>query len=453
MNLKSINPVTCKLINEYETYSEQKINLIIEDVSIDFSIWKDISFNKRRDFLLSVANKLKSEINIHSKMISLEMGKPITESKLEVLKSVWVLEYYAQNAEKFLKNELIDSDFSESFIQYDPLGIVFGIMPWNFPYWQVFRFIAPSLMAGNVCILKHASNVSGCALLIEKLIKECCPYPNVFKTLLISSSQVASVISNNAVKAVTLTGSEYAGSQVAMQAGKEIKKTVLELGGSDCFIVLEDADIQKAAKTAVAARFLNTGQSCIAAKRFLIHDKIHDSFVAKVESLIKNLKVGDPLLDETQIGPLAKIEFIDEIDRLVQSSIKKGAKCICGGKKKDSYYYPTLLINVNEKMDVFNYETFGPIFCVTRIKSVEEAIRLANNSDYGLGGSVWTSNSENGKKIANKIETGAVFINDMTKSDPRLPFGGVKKSGYGIELSKYGIREFVNMKTVVVNNC
>jgi len=453
MNLKSINPATRKLINEYETYSEQKINLILEDVSIDFSFWKGLSFNKRKDFLLSVSNKLKSEINIHSKMISIEMGKPITESKLEVLKSVWVLEYYAQNAEKFLKNELIDSDFSESFIQYDPIGIVFGIMPWNFPYWQVFRFIAPSLMAGNVCILKHASNVSGCALLIEKLIKECCPYPNIFRTLIISSSQVSGVISNNKVKAVTLTGSEYAGSQVAMKAGQEIKKTVLELGGSDCFIVLEDADVEKAAKTAVAARFLNTGQSCIAAKRFLVHDKIHDTFVAKVEILIKNLNMGNPLLDETQIGPLAKIEFVDEIDRLVQSSIKKGAKCILGGKKNDSYYYPTLLINIDERMDVFNYETFGPVFCVMRINSVDEAIRLANNSDYGLGGSVWTSDTEKGKKIANKIETGAVFINDMTKSDPRLPFGGVKKSGYGIELSKYGIREFVNMKTVVVNNC
>jgi len=452
MSLKSINPVTGILIDEYQIYSDNKVNSIIDNVSNDFLVWKDVSFNERQKILMSVAKKMKSDIDIHSKMISLEMGKPIVESRAEILKCVWVIEYYADNAENFLEKEIIKSDYSESYVQYDPLGVVFGVMPWNFPYWQVFRFIAPSLMAGNVCVLKHASNVSGCALLIEKLFNDCSPYSHIFKTLLISSSQVASVISNNKVKAVTLTGSEYAGSQVAMKAGEEIKKTVLELGGSDSYIVLEDADIDLASKTAVIARFLNTGQSCIAAKRFFVHENIYDDFVNKVKKIISELRIGDPLLEDTQIGPLAKPEFIDEIDSLVQSSIKKGAKCLLGGKKDKSYYYPTLLVDVDESMEVFSCETFGPVFCVLKIKNANEAIRLANNSEYGLGGSIWTSNIDKAKKIASQIETGAVFINDMTKSDPRLPFGGVKKSGYGVELSKYGIREFVNMKTVAINN-
>ena len=452
MSLKSINPATGILIDEYQLYSDSQVGIIIDNVSSDFAIWKDLPFCERKNILINISKKMKSDIDFHSKMISNEMGKPIVESRAEILKCIWVVEYYAENAEFFLEKEFIESDFSESYIQYDPIGIVFGIMPWNFPYWQVFRFVAPSLMAGNVCILKHASNVSGCALLIEKLFNDCSPYPNIFKTLLISSSQVAIIISNSKIKAITLTGSEYAGSQVAMKAGEEIKKTVLELGGSDSYIVLEDADIDLAAKTAVISRFLNTGQSCIAAKRFLIHNDVYDDFVNKVKEIISNLKIGDPLSEDTQIGPLAKPEFADEIDFLVKSSIKKGAKCLLGGSRNKSFYDPTLLVDVNESMDVFNCETFGPVFCIMKIKNVDEAIALANNSEYGLGGSIWTSDINMAKKIASKIDTGAIFINEMTKSDPRLPFGGVKKSGYGIELSKYGIREFVNMKTIVINN-
>ena len=369
MSLKSINPATGKIIDEYQKYSDNYVSSLVDDVSNDFLIWKDISFDSRKNILFLIAKKLKSDIEIHSSMISNEMGKPIVESRAEILKCIWVIEYYAENAEKFLEKVIIESDYAESYVQYDPLGVIFGIMPWNFPYWQVFRFIAPSLMAGNVCILKHASNVSGCALLIEKLVNECSPYPNIFKTLLISSSQVSNVISNNKVKAVTLTGSEYAGSQVATKAGKEIKKTVLELGGSDSFIVLDDADVELASKKAVIARFLNTGQSCIAAKRFFVHNKVYDSFINKVKNIITSLKVGDPLLDETQIGPLAKPEFADEIHELVEASIKKGARCLLGGKKKNSYYYPTLLVDVDEGMDVFNFETFGPVFCVTKINN------------------------------------------------------------------------------------
>ena len=451
MKIKSINPIDNSIIKEYESYSDQAVNTMINQSHEDFLLWKLLSFNKRKDILLKMAQKLKNNVEKHAKMISLEMGKPIKESRAEVLKCVWVIEYYAENASDFLKPETIKSDYSDSYIQYDPIGIILGVMPWNFPYWQVFRFIAPSLMAGNTSVLKHASNVSGCALLIEELVTDVSEYKSIFKTLLISSSQVENVIKNPHIKAVTLTGSEYAGSEVAMRSGKEIKKTVLELGGSDCFIVLNDADVDMAAKTAILARFLNSGQSCIAGKRFLVHEDVYDDFVSKVKNHMQNLKMGDPLLEETDIGPLAKMKFSEELDTLVQSSIQKGAKCLLGAKMNDAFYEPTLLIDVDEGMDVFTCETFGPVFCVSKISTTEEAIKIANNSEYGLGGSLWTKNTEKGKKIATQIETGAVFINDMTKSDPRLPFGGVKKSGYGIELSKYGIREFVNMKTIAIN--
>ena len=450
MKIKSINPANNSVIKEYESYSDQAVNTMINQSHEDFLLWKLLSFDKRRDILLKMAQKLKDDVEKHAKMISLEMGKPIKESRAEVLKCVWVVEYYAKNASDFLKPETIKSDYSDSYIQYDPIGIVLGVMPWNFPYWQVFRFIAPSLMAGNTCVLKHASNVSGCALLIEELVSDISEYKSIFKTLLISSSQVENVIKNSHIKAVTLTGSEYAGSEVAMRAGKEIKKTVLELGGSDCFIVLDDADVDMAAKTAILARFLNSGQSCIAGKRFLVHEDVYEEFINKVKNHIEKLKMGDPLLEETDIGPLAKMKFSEELNTLVQRSIEKGAKCLLGAKMNDAFYEPTLLIDINEEMDVFTCETFGPVFCVSKISTAEQAIKIANNSEYGLGGSVWTRDTEKGKQIATQIETGAVFINDMTKSDPRLPFGGVKKSGYGIELSKYGIREFVNMKTIAI---
>ena len=452
MKIKSINPANNSIIKEYDSYSDKTVNQIIKRSHEDFLLWKLLSFDNRKAILLKMAQKLKDDVEKHAKMISLEMGKPIKESRAEVLKCVWVIEYYAENASDFLKPETIKSDYSDSYIQYDPIGIVLGVMPWNFPYWQVFRFIAPSLMAGNTCILKHASNVSGCALLIEQLINDVSEYKSIFKTLLISSSQVENVIKNPHIKAVTLTGSEYAGSEVAMRAGKEIKKTVLELGGSDCFIVLDDADVDMAAKTAVLARFLNSGQSCIAGKRFLVHEDIYDDFVNKIRNHIEKLKMGDPLSEETDIGPLAKMKFSEELDTLVQSSIQKGAKCLLGAQMKEAFYQPTLLIDVDEEMDVYTCETFGPVFCISKISSAEQAIKIANNSEYGLGGSVWTKNIEKGKQMATQIETGAVFINDMTKSDPRLPFGGVKKSGYGIELSKYGIREFVNMKTIAIND-
>ena len=449
--IKSINPSTGKLIHEYSIYSDQDVISIVNQVSDEYNIWRDVSFQDRKQILLDIADSLNENLIEHATMISMEIGKPITESKMEIEKCVWVLQYFAENAQEFLKDEKIKTGYNESYVQYDPLGVILGVMPWNFPYWQVIRFIAPVLMAGNTCVVKHASNVSGCSLLIEKLIIDSSPYKNIYRSLIISADKVESIIKNKHIKGVSLTGSDEAGSAVAMQAGKEIKKTVLELGGSDPFIVLDDADIEEASKTAILARFFNTGQSCIAAKRFLVHEAVYDEFIGNVQRDIENLVVGDALNVKTQIGPLAKEEFASDIDRLVQSSIKDGAKCKVGAEKKGCYYMPTLLIDVTEDMSVFKEETFGPVLCVTKVKNIEDAIRLANESDYGLGGSLWTSNIDLAKQLVKRIDTGAVFINDMTKSDPRLPFGGVNKSGFGIELSKHGIREFVNMKTIVVN--
>ena len=450
--IKSINPSTEELIKEYDVYSNDRVIHIINKVSDEYEIWKNISYKNRSNILINIANDLDNNLECHAKMISLEVGKPIVESRLEIKKCIWVLRYFAKNAELFLKKKNIQTEYKESYIQYDPIGIVFGIMPWNFPYWQVIRFIAPLLMVGNTCIVKHASNVSGCSLLIEKLIMDNSPYKNIYRSLLIKSNQVESIIKHSDIKGVSLTGSDKAGSEVAMQAGKEIKKTVLELGGSDPFIVLEDANVSRAAKIGVSARFLNTGQSCIAAKRFLVQDNIYDEFIDIICCEIDNLVVGDALDELTQIGPLAKREFVEEIDDLVQSAISDGANCLRGGKMRGCYYMPTLLIDVTDDMGVFKSETFGPVLCVTKFKDIDDAIRLANQSDYGLGGSLWTSDIEKSKKIVGRINTGAVFVNDMTKSDPRLPFGGINKSGYGVELSEYGIKEFVNIKTIVISD-
>ena len=447
---KSINPSNGKVLNQYTAFSSNQILCLINDVNDEFLNWRNTTFKERSKILIGIADSLKLDLESHARMISLEMGKPINESRQEIEKSIWVLRYYAENSEEFLKNEYIDTEYSESYIKYEPIGIIFGVMPWNFPYWQVLRFLAPILMSGNTCIIKHAPNVFGCSLKIESLIRKKSPFKNIFKSIICEESEVESIIKNKFIKGVSLTGSDRAGSIVASYAAKEVKRTVLELGGSDAFIVLEDADIKKASKTAVMARFFNSGQSCIAAKRFLVHENIYDDFISNVEEGIKNLIVGDALDEKTQIGPLAKIEFVDQIKKIVDLSLESGAKCVINPVINNNFFHPVLLKDVKESMPVFQEETFAPVFCVSKIKDIEEAISIANNSKYGLGGSVWTSDIEKGKYIANQINTGAVFINDMTKSDPRLPFGGVNKSGYGVELSKYGIREFVNMKTVVV---
>jgi succinate-semialdehyde dehydrogenase/glutarate-semialdehyde dehydrogenase len=381
------------------------------------------------------------------------MGKIITESLAEVEKSAWVCEYYAENAEQFLSDEIIKSGAARSFVSFEPLGPVLAVMPWNFPFWQVFRFAAPALMAGNAGLLKHASNVPGCALAIEQIFREAGFPENLFRTLMIPGRDVEHILKNDKVVAATLTGSESAGSKVASFAGKYLKKTVMELGGSDPFIVLEDANIEKCAQIAVTARMLNTGQSCIAAKRFIVVDEVYKTFVARVKEILSELKTGDPLNPKSRFGPLARLDLMEDVDRQINASVEQGAKLELGGRRmagEGFYYEPTLLTDVTPEMPVFSEETFGPVLAVMKVKSEKEAIEAANNCEYGLGGCLWTTDVDKGIELARQIESGAVFVNGMVKSDPRLPFGGIKRSGYGRELSHYGMREFVNIKTIVV---
>jgi succinate-semialdehyde dehydrogenase/glutarate-semialdehyde dehydrogenase len=368
-----------------------------------------------------------------------------------VEKCAWVCEYYAENAGLFLKDEIIESDANKSYVAFEPLGVILAVMPWNFPFWQVFRFAAPALMAGNVGILKHASNVPGCALAIEKVFRDAGLPENLFSTLMIPANKVEDVIANEYVKAVTLTGSESAGSAVASTAGKYLKKSVLELGGSDPYIVLEDADLPKCSKVSVQSRMLNVGQSCIAAKRFIVVKSVLDEFEKLHTSHVKNLKVGDPLSEETDIGPLARGEYVEELHRQVRESINLGARLLCGGSKIEgpgAFYEPTVLTNVKAGMAVYEEETFGPVSAIIPVEDEKEAIKVANDTEFGLGGSIWSRDIKNAENLARQVNTGGMFINGMTKSDPRLPFGGIKRSGYGRELSHYGIKEFVNIKTI-----
>jgi len=449
--VKSINPATNDLIKEYTEYSFQKVETIIDEVNSEFYRWRKTSFSERSNLMHKVADKLREDVEEFSKLITLEMGKPIKESRAEVEKCAWVCDYYAENADTFLENEIIETDASKSYIAYDPIGVVFAIMPWNFPFWQVFRFLVPTLTAGNTALLKHASNVSGCALAVEKILQDVGFPKNVFRTLLIQSNVVENVIIDKRIVAVTLTGSELAGSSVAEVAGKSLKKVVLELGGSDPFIVLDDADINNCVDTAITARFMNAGQSCIAAKRFIVLKSRTDEFTTKIVQKVKSLILGNPIEETTQVGPLAKIQFIDEIHNQVVNSVDLGAKLLIGGELpigKGNYYPPTVLSDVKSGMPVFKEETFGPVLSIISVNDVDEAIRVANDSEFGLGASIWTNNLKKAEPIARKIESGSVFVNGMVKSDPRLPFGGVKKSGFGRELFYLGIREFVNVKTI-----
>jgi len=382
------------------------------------------------------------------------MGKPYTQALAEVTKCATVCEYYADNAERILADQIIETDASKSYVAYRPIGIVFAVMPWNFPFWQVLRFAAPALMAGNVGILKHASNVQGCAKEIEKIFHDAGFPKNVFRILVISSKYVKDVINNPLVKAVTLTGSTPAGKAVASQAGNVLKKTVLELGGSDPYIILEDADLDQAITACMIGRFLNTGQSCIAAKRFIVVESILDEFRGKILQAMKNQKWGDPFDEDVNVGPMVNIWSRDEVHEQVTASIEKGADLLVGGIIPDvegAFYPATLLDNVRPGMPAFDDEIFGPVASIISVNNEEEAIQLANQTSFGLGGAVFTKDIERGEKIAaNDIEAGCCFVNDFVRSDPRLPFGGIKESGYGRELSEAGIREFTNMKTVYI---
>ena len=449
--MKAINPATAELIAEYQEHSSSEVKTIINKAQKTFQQWNLVSFTERKRLLKTAAQVLRDRRAEYGRLMTMEMGKIINESHAEVDKCAWVCDYYADNAEQFLQDEIIETDASKSFVTFNPLGIVLAVMPWNFPFWQVFRFAAPALMAGNVGVLKHASNVPGCALAIEDVFKEAGFPEHAFCTLMVGSDKVEEVIRNPLVKAVTLTGSEPAGQKVAAVAGDEIKKTVLELGGSDPFIVLEDADIPVCVRTSSIARMINAGQSCIAAKRFIVVESRVKEFEEQQAAIMGAMRIGDPLMEDTQVGPLARPDLVDELDQQVQQSISKGARLLTGGKRGEgpgAYYEPTVLTDVKPGMAVYAEETFGPVSAIIPVKDTEEAIAVANSSEFGLGGCVWTKDIINGEAIARRIESGAVFVNGMVKSDPRLPFGGIKKSGYGRELSHYGLKEFVNIKSI-----
>ncbi len=453
MALESINPATGELIETFAEMTPVETMAVIDVTAKAFVNWRQTPFADRSRLMNKAAAILRQNSEKYARTMALEMGKPIVEGRGEIEKCASVCEFYASNAEAFLGDELTPSDASKSYAAFRPIGAVLAVMPWNFPFWQVFRFAAPALMAGNVGLLKHSSNVPRCALQIEEVFVEAGFPPDVFRTLMIGSGQVNAVIEHPEVKAVTLTGSDSAGRKVAGKAGEMLKKTVLELGGSDPFIVLADADLDEAATFAVKSRCINSGQSCIAAKRFIVVDAVYDPFLEKFRAKMAALVVGDPLDEATQVGPQAREDLMLELHAQVTDSAKLGAAVVLGGEPlpgKGSFYPPTILADLKPGMPGYEQETFGPVASMFKVADAEEALALANGSEFGLGASVWTQDRQLGEELAGRIEAGAVFVNGMVKSDPRLPFGGVKLSGYGRELSHYGIKEFCNIQTVWV---
>ena len=453
MAFQSINPTTEELIATYDEFTPAQIEAALDGANVAFLQWRENSFEQRARLMRAAAATLRDDKSRLAVLITSEMGKPVTEAEAEIEKCAWNCEYYAENTERFLAEEVIPTNASHSYVRFDPLGVVLAIMPWNFPFWQVFRFAAPALMAGNTAVLKHASNVSGCALAIEDVFRKSAFPEGAFRTVLVPGSAVEGLIDDPRVRAVTLTGSDTAGVSVASAAGRALKKTVLELGGSDPFIVLGDADIEAAAQTAARARNINSGQSCIAAKRFIAIADVAGEFEEKFCAAIAAFKVGDPMNRATQIGPLARADLRDTLQRQVEQSVEMGARVVMGGGVREGrgyFFEPTVITDLKPDMPVFREETFGPVAAVVRARDTDQAIRMANHSVYGLGASLWTGDVDKGRELAGQIEAGAVFINGMVASDPRLPFGGVKRSGYGRELSSFGIREFVNVKTVWV---
>jgi succinate-semialdehyde dehydrogenase/glutarate-semialdehyde dehydrogenase len=451
--MASTNPATGATWRTFEPFTESQVEDRLRRAATAYQAYRRTSFAERARWLNAAAGILESEKDRLGRVITLEMGKPIGGARAEAAKCALACRYYVEHGERLLADEPLDAGAGRSFIRYQPIGPVLAVMPWNFPFWQVFRFAAPALMAGNVGLLKHASNVPQCALEIEDIIRRAGFPPDVFQTLLIGSAQVERVIGDGRVKAVTLTGSEPAGAQVASQAGRRIKKTVLELGGSDPFIVMPSADLERAARTGVEARTINNGQSCIAAKRFIVDARIAAEFERALVAGMAALRVGDPMDESTQVGPLATPEILEGLDQQVRRSVEMGARVLTGGRRLEgpgNYYAPTVLVDVPRDAPAYGEELFGPVATLFRTNGIEEAIRLANDTEFGLGASVWTNDEAEQRRFIDEIEAGMVFINGMVASDPRLPFGGVKRSGYGRELGAYGIREFVNVKTVRV---
>lgn len=448
MILKSINPWNGSLIEEFEEYSDDKIEKIIAGSGEAFAEWEKSGFALRRSLLKNVAGLLRSNTKKYAGSITQEMGKPLHESIAEIEKCAWVCDYYADNGEDFLKPDIIKTDAELSYVSYEPLGTILGIMPWNFPFWQVFRFAVPTLTAGNTVILKHASSVQGCARHIENIFNEAGFPESVFSNIVAGSGKVSRMIDHPVVKAISLTGSTFAGQKVAERAGSRIKKSVLELGGSNAFVVLDDAGLVKAVDTGIKARMQNAGQSCIAAKRFVLQSSIAEEFISLFRQGIEKLRQGDPMDDSTDIGPLASVKQAETVEDQVSRSVDSGAKIITGGIRKDAFYTPTLVTNVKRGMPLFEEEVFGPVAPVIVFNSTDEAVELVNSSEFGLGVSLFTSDLRRAEKLSHEFSDGAVFINALVKSDPRLPFGGTKNSGYGRELSIHGIKEFVNAKTI-----
>jgi succinate-semialdehyde dehydrogenase/glutarate-semialdehyde dehydrogenase len=453
MMIASINPATGETLRSFESLTEDQIEDRLRRAAAAYQLYRRTSFADRARWLNVAAGILESEKDRLGRVMTLEMGKNIGAARAEVAKCAGACRYYAEHGERLLADEPVETGVGRSFIRYQPIGPVLAVMPWNFPFWQVFRFAAPALMAGNVGLLKHASNVPQCALAIEAIIRRAGFPPDVFQTLLIGSEQVAGVIGDARVKAVTLTGSEPAGAQVASQAGKRIKKTVLELVGSDPFIVMPSADLERAARIGVEARTINNGQSCIAAKRFSVDARIAAEFERALVAGMAALRVGDPMDESTQVGPLATPDILEGLGQQVRRSVEMGARVLTGGKRLDRpghYYAPTVLADVPKDAPAYGEELFGPVAALYRANGIEEAIRLANDTEFGLGASAWTNEEAEQRRFIDEIEAGMVFINGMVVSDPRLPFGGAKRSGYGRELGACGIREFVNAKTVRV---
>ena len=456
MPISSINPATGEVLQTFESLTEHQVEEKLNRAAKTFREYRRTAFSERTAMMQRAATILESEKKGFARMMTLEMGKPINAAAQEAEKCAWVCRHYADNAERHLADEAVETNATKSYIRFQPLGVVLAVMPWNFPFWQVFRFAAPALMAGNVGLLKHASNVPQSALAIEEIFRRAGFPEGSFQTLLIGSETVQNVLEDPRVAAATLTGSEPAGRSVASICGKQIKKTVLELGGSDPFIVMPSADFETALSTAVKARTINNGQSCIAAKRFIVHRQIYDEFEKRFVEAMKKLRVGDPMNERTDIGPLATEQILKDLEEQVKTSVAAGAKILTGAERfefkdelaRGNFYKPTVLADIPKDAPAYRDELFGPVASLFRVSGIDEAIELANATTFGLGSAAWTNEAEESARFIDEIEAGCVFINGMVASDPRLPFGGVKHSGYGRELSYFGIREFVNIKTV-----
>lgn len=448
--LRSVNPFNLSLIAEFKEDDDAAINQKLNVAAGTFQSWKREPFLRRSELMKAAGTVLRRDKDKLAWIISTEMGKVLKEAQGEIEKCAGACDYFAENAERFLKDQEIKTDASRSLVAWQPLGAVLAIMPWNFPFWQVFRFAAPSLMAGNVGLLKHASNVTQCSLAIENVFREAGFPDGAFQSLLVGSDKVDGIIGDDRVAAVTLTGSEFAGTKVASSAGKNLKKTVLELGGSDPFVVLDDADLDLAARVATQSRMQNAGQSCIAAKRFIVSTSVRDAFMEKFQKNVEALRQGDPLQEGTTTGPLARVDLAEDVEKQITKSVSKGARVVTGGRRDGANYQPGILESVSPGMPAFDEEVFGPMAAVIAVRNDEEAVKIANRNRYGLGASVWTQDKVRGEKIAREIESGCVFVNSLMRSDQRLPFGGIKKSGYGRELSELGIKEFMNAKTIYV---